>query len=388
MAGFGLAWSINNVPWVGPLAADTARDVLGPEQVASMEEAYYAVLDRVDVWRYRGAPPAELFEAPPPVALVEVAAPVPVVPRAFPPPDVVPPVPGIAAAQDGRWTAWAAGPADVDPVLLRTQIHPDAERTQSVVAVIAIDLTRVVLHAVPGTREPANPEIAGSRRRGTIPAADHSALVAAFNGGWQAVHGRYGMRVGELSILPFRDYACTIAMGADGRVRITNGTRLTAEEPDTRWFRQAPPCLVANGVVDKQLDNPSSRRWGTALGGATVIRRSAVGIDETGEILYYAAGDSLSAGTLTLALIAAGATSAAMLDINWSFPKFVVYGPPASSPDAPPPLAVGSLFQKPLPAPNLYSEAASSRDFFYLTLAPPVLSEGNAMTAVSGPSTP
>ncbi len=391
-AGFGLSWSINNVPWVGPWLADTGRELLGPEQVATLEEAYYAVLDEVDVWRYRDAPPAELYEAPPAVTLVAVAAPLPAVPRSFPPHDVVPPIPSIASAQDGHWTAWVAGPGGVDPVLVRTQIHPDKERTHAVVAIIAIDLARVNVHAVAGTKEPANAELPSRQRPGIIPAADRSSLVAAFNGGWQAVHGKYGMRVGELLILPFRNYACTIAMGDDGRLRITGGSELSVEEPRLRWFRQAPPCLVENGVLDKHVENPESRRWGAAIGGATVIRRSAVGIDKAGEILYYAAGDSLSAGTLTLALTAAGATSAAMLDINWSYPKFVVYGPPSVLPDAPtdspPPLAVESLFQHPLPPPGLYSRSASARDFFYVSLAAPVVSSVDALTATTRPPAP
>jgi hypothetical protein len=374
-APLGLAWAINNVDGVGPWLADTGRTVIGPENIASSEDAYYTATDAFNRWRYRDAPPAELFEerialaepaAPPAAALPEASA----APR-FPPPDIVPPIPRANTSQDGHWTTWATGPEAGTDVLARTQLHPDKERTQAVAALIAIDLTRVTVHLVAGTREPFTEDVPVGKRAGTIPAVDLSTLIAAFNGGWQSIHGHYGMRVGQVVVAPDRDAACKIALQQDGSLRITDSAALKDEEPTLQWSRQTPPCLLNDGVAAKQLSNIDSVRWGSAIGGNTIVRRSAVGIDAAGEVLYYAAGDSLSAQTLTLALTAAGASSAAMLDINWSYPKFVTYGPAAPQPDAPPPVATDSLFKHPLPAPSLYTQTPATRDFFYLTLNAP-----------------
>jgi hypothetical protein len=368
-APVGLAWAINNVDGVGPWLADTGRAMVGPATIARIEDAYYEALDAFDRWRYADAPPAELFdepEAPPPAP---PSTPEAVATPRFPPPDIAPPNTGARTAQDGHWTTWSTGPEPGTDVLARTQLHPDKERTQAVVAVIAIDLTRVTLHLVAGTREPFTEDAPLGDRTGRIPEEDVPALIAAFNGGWQSTHGHYGMRLGDVVIAPDRDFGCEIAMQNDGRLRILDTAELRSAGSSLRWSRQTPPCLMNDGVSAKQLSNIESTRWGSAIGGNTIVRRSAVGIDAAGETLYYAAGDSLSAQTLTLALNAAGASAAAMLDINWSYPKFVTYGPAAA--DAPPPVAADSLFKHPLPAPSLYTQTPATRDFFYLTLNAP-----------------
>jgi len=379
-APVGLAWAINHVDGVGPWLADTGRSMVGPDSVARLEDAYYEALDTFDRWRYADAPPAELFEEPaaPPQAPLPAleAPPAAAAPPRFPPPDIAPPITSASTAQDGHWTIWATGPEPGTDVLARTQLHPDKERTQAVVALIAIDLTRVTLHLVAGTREPFTEDVPLGDRTGRIPDADLPALIAAFNGGWQSTHGHYGMRLGEVVIAPDRAFGCEIAMQNDGRLRILDTAELRSAGSNLRWSRQTPPCLMNDGVSAKQLSNIESTRWGSAIGGNTIVRRSAVGIDAAGETLYYAAGDSLSAQTLTLALNAAGASAAAMLDINWSYPKFVTYGPAAPQADAPPPVVPGpvakdSLFKHPLPAPTLYTQTPATRDFFYLTLNAP-----------------
>ncbi len=373
-APIGLAWAINNVDGVGPWLADTGRALVGPDHIARLEDTYYEVLDAVDRWRYADAPPAELFEEPaaPPQATPLEAPPEAAAPSNFPPPDIAPPITSASTAQDGHWTIWSTGPQTGTDVLARTQLHPDKERTQAVVALIAIDLTRVTLHLVAGTREPFTEDVPLGERPGTIPATDVPSLIAAFNGGWQSTHGHYGMRLGDVVIAPDRTFGCEIAMQNDGRLRILDTAELKSADSSLRWSRQTPPCLMNNGLPAKQLSNIESTRWGSAIGGNTIVRRSAVGIDAAGEVLYYAAGDSLSAQTLTLALNAAGASAAAMLDINWSYPKFVTYGPAAPHADAPPPVASDSLFKHPLPAPTLYTQTPATRDFFYLTLNAPM----------------
>lgn len=346
------AAAIEWIPDFGPWLADSVRDLVGPEWVADGETLYYNLRDLFEQERYRDAPPATMW-APEEVAVspltVEVEA-------GFYPQDFE--VPGRKVAGDGHWSVWA--PEKVPMGLWRTEVHPDPERSQAVVAIVLMDLQRLDLGVVPGKREPLSS--AAFSRTGLVPEAQRSALVAAFNGGWQAVHGHYGMMVEGVELLPPVDWACGIVKMKDGSVQIHSWRALKAKVAEMAWFRQTPPCLVDDGKEDSLLEE-SNRRWGTALGGGVVVRRSAIGIDATGKLLYYAVGEAMTAEAITRALEAAGAVSAAMLDINYNYPRFLVFSP--SSPGW-----VDHLPSKPLPPPDTYLSTPSIKDFFYLLLRP------------------
>lgn len=387
-------WAIETRPAFGPWLADTVREVIGPEWVARGEDAYYAAMDRAMSWRYAKAPPAQMWKpAAVPVALpakpevttavvpvmpvapvvsvapvMSVAPPVdapsvavPVTP-AFRPSDFEPPVAAVAAPGDGHWEAWAAGPDAVAPLLYRAQVHPDPARPQAVVAVMAIDLKRLELKSQPGLREPASPVLPASERKGLVPVEDRPALVAAFNGGWQAIHGHLGMKNGGVELLPPVKRGCTIAAMEDGSIRIAPWTELEAQYDHLRWMRQTPPCLVENGREDPRLEK-EHQHWGAALSGATVVRRSALGINTDGSVLYYAIGDSLTSAAITHALEAAGAVTAAMLDINYSFPRFVTFQTTASMQTW-----KEHLPEEPLPPADEYLVTPAIKDFFYVRL--------------------
>ena len=88
-----------------------------------------------------------------------------------------------------------------------------------------------------------------------------------------------------------------------------------------------------------------------------------MGLNADGTILYYAIGDSLTAVAITRALVAAGAVSAAMLDINHAFPRFVTFQT-ASSVNG----WLDHLPVKPAPPTDAYLVTPSNKDFFYLRL--------------------
>lgn len=380
-----VVWAIETRPSFGPWLADTVREVIGPEWVARGEDAYYAAMDRVVSWRSAKAPPAQMWQ-PAAVAVARPAKPAevaaelaPVVPAALPPPvdtpsplveampvfrptDFEPPVAAVAAPGDGHWEAWAAGPDTSTPLLYRAQVHPDPARPQAVVAVMAIDLKRLELKSQPGLREPVSQALPASERKGLVPEEDRPALVAAFNGGWQAIHGHLGMKNHGVELLPPVKRACTIAAMEDGSIRIAPWTELEAQYDRLLWMRQTPPCLVENGKEDPRLDN-EHQHWGAALSGATVVRRSAVGINTDGTVLYYAIGDSLTSAAITRALEAAGAVTAAMLDINHSFPRFVTFQTAATMQTW-----KDHLPEEPLPPADEYLTTPAIKDFFYVRL--------------------
>ena len=74
------------------------------------------------------------------------------------------------------------------------------------------------LHIVAGTQEPVS--ATGETGRGHHPAQQGrvTRLVGAFNGGFQAVHGEFGMMAEGRVYLPPKPWAATVAVFEDGRV--------------------------------------------------------------------------------------------------------------------------------------------------------------------------
>lgn len=61
--------------------------------------------------------------------------------------------------------------------------------------------------------------------------------------------------------------------------------------------------------------------------GNTIIGRSAIGLRKEARVLDVAVGDTTSAGSIAKLMHHAGALGVAQLNVNWSFPKFLVYSP-------------------------------------------------------------
>jgi hypothetical protein len=188
--------------------------------------------------------------------------------------------------------------------------------------------------------------------------------VAAFNGGFKTTHGHYGMMLDGETFLPPRDISCTVGLFRDGSIRIRTWPELKGSEAQMVGYRQTPPCLVEEGKTNTVLDGSEhTRNWGAAVGGETVIRRSAIGIDKTGRTLFYGFGDAVTAQSLSQAMKAVGVESAAQLDVNYSYPRFLLYE--RASPDGPP-KATSSLVPGVKFVSREYVEDPSPRDFFYL----------------------
>lgn len=252
---------------------------------------------------------------------------------------------------------------DEGAVLHRTLLHPDAARASADLYVVAIDLRRVGLRAVAGVSEPTATTAAGrsAPRPGTIPSAAHGALLAAFNGGWRSEHGHYGMKADGVVLVPASDASCTVAGYDDDTVRIGPWKALAAGEPRMTFFRQTPACLVTGGVRHPGLAAEMTTNWGAAENGDPLIRRSALGVDAGGTVLYFGLGSSLTARALADGMRHAGAADVAELDVNWSYPKLLVFhANPAGALEASS-LFPGFAFEK-----AEYVRKRSARDFFYL----------------------
>jgi hypothetical protein len=367
-------WAIHRYDWMGPLVANTLRSIVGPTAVAKLEDVVYAVEDRYNrlargteapksYWTVPSAPQAPVVAVPAPVPSGSAAA--PDLPP-FRPADPGPALKSWSAPGDGLWVPITdpRRPGEA-PHLMKTLLHPDKDRGWAEVFVVAVDLRRVTLHAVPGSQEPKadNKPAEKLARPAVIPANDHEELLAAFNGGFMTEHGGYGMKVDGVTIVAPKPKACTIAVFKEGGLKIAPWTELEADEPSMLWFRQAPECMVRSGKLHPGIVYSSgNRKWGATLDGETVIRRSGIGLNAARDILYVSITNHTNARVLAEGLRHAGAADIAQLDVNWSYPKFMLYEPKEpGGPRKAVALAAGFEFSE-----DEYIRKKARRDFFYL----------------------
>jgi hypothetical protein len=169
------------------------------------------------------------------------------------------------------------------------------------------------------------------------------------------------MFVGGVELVPLRAGLCTIAGSESGALQIASWRRSDVLEPGA-WYRQTPPCMLERGVLHPGLANPESRKWGATLEGETVIRRSALALDRSGEIAYVGVSNATTARALALGMQSAGAWTVAQLDVNWSYPRFLLFPRDGSGVRHAQTLFKGFLFQ-----PEEMLREPSPRDFFYVT---------------------
>lgn len=238
---------------------------------------------------------------------------------AWPPPLVAAPGVPLAALEAlpgaGQWAPYLLGPSG-QTVAARTFIQPDPERQYAVVAIVAFNLTQSRLHFVLGTNEPYS-EVPLTRT-GFIPPQDSlpGVLLATFNGGFKARHGHSGAMVDGVTVLPPRPGFATVAMYADGHVRIGSWGVTLTESRDILAWRQNGPLIIQDGQINPHTLDAAPQDWGYSLDGNTTVWRSGLGLSADGQTLYYVAGPHLTMPALATVLAATGAAQAMQLDIN------------------------------------------------------------------------
>ncbi|MEJ7731566.1 MAG: hypothetical protein WKG00_20425 [Polyangiaceae bacterium] len=291
---------------------------------------------------------------------------VPAAPPGWKPPDVAPMHANWSAPGDGQWLPIAdvRHPEDA-PRMYKTLLHPDRNRSWAAVCVVAVELSRAQLHLVAGRYEPESKEPAARDypRPAVVPAEHHGDLLAAFNGGFKTTHGNHGMHIDGVTLVKPRKDSCTLVHYQDDTFTIRTWPHVAAEEGRMQWWRQTPHCMMEEGKLHPGLTADGNTNWGATLEGSTVIRRSAIGLDETGRVLFIGIGDSTTAPAIARAMKHAGSFAIAQLDVNWSFPKFLTYEPrePGSTELVARPLTSGFEFTE-----DEYVRQRSQRDFFYL----------------------
>lgn len=351
-------------PSIGAQAADLIRSVVGPQPVADLETISFRLQDVINKYRSStdgGQPQISFDQKTNTQPTVHILA---RVIRASTPANTIPPVNAVVTAppQIG-WQAY--GPTvNGESVMARTMVALDPNRPYTGIALVRIDLSKLKLHMMPGFLEPSHSTqvIQALPNLGIIPAIDQSNLIAAFNGGFKAVNGQYGMMVNGVTLLQPIPGIATIAIYKDGHIEIGAWGQDIHPGPDMVAYRQNCPLIVANGQLNSQVSLDNRTMWGQTVGNKEITWRTAIGLTQDGRYLIYAIGNGTTVETLANALQNAGAYTAMQLDINRHYAHFVTYQPGKTNGS----LNISMLLDQMESDPTLYL-TAHSRDFFYLT---------------------
>lgn len=357
--------TVKGVPQGIAWVVDTVRNLpfVGPAPIEWLESRVFAVQDWWDRTRYAWLGPdeettsgvAELGVETAPVseevreerrALLTAAA----AEIGFPPAALTPILHDVTDAEgEGEWIAIVDDPfvnqyPGAPPAFAQTFIRPDQERPYARVFITLWDPRQVQLRIMPGTREPES--ATGQRGDGYIPRDERTSrlVVGGFDGGFQAMHGEFGMMSEGQVYLPPKPWAATVAVFDDGRVGMGSwpSPDWRGEYDETRAIAQIPAGMVEmrqnlTSVVEDGRFNPWERWWwGAAPEDAaeqTFTYRSGLCVTDEGFLAFFW-GSSLGPESLGAAMIAARCARSMHLDMNNTHTGLELYRP---VPDAPTP---------------------------------------------------
>ena len=177
---------------------------------------------------------------------------------------------------------------------------------------------------VAGTVEPVS--ATGEAGPGVIPRAPEvmRRVVAGFNGGFQAMHGEYGMQADGVLYLPPKPFAASVLELRDGTTALGAWPRSPDVPDEVLSFRQNLTAIVENGRF-----NPWGRVWwgGTPPGWAgdnIHTTRSGVCITKDHFVGYFF-GNGISPDVLATAMLAAQCSFGVHLDMNPGLVGFEFY---------------------------------------------------------------
>jgi hypothetical protein len=200
------------------------------------------------------------------------------------------------------------------PAFATTFLRTDRDRPYTRIYVTIWDPRQVSLHPVAGAVEPVN--ATGSAGTGVIPRTPETMrrVVAAFNGGFQALHGEFGVMAEGSLYLPPKPYAATVAELRDGSTGFGVWPNAVEIPANVVGFRQNLTPLVMD-----EKPNPYGRTWwgGTPPGweDREHTTRSGLCLTKEGFVGYFY-GNDISSQVLGLAMIQARCQLGMHLDMN------------------------------------------------------------------------
>ncbi len=245
------------------------------------------------------------------------------------PPAPMKPVFAGALPSEGQWISLdrdrfiSPTPGGSAPAFVTSFIRPSPARPDVRVYVTLWDPRQIALHMEAGTVEPTS--ATGEHGPGMVPRAPEvlKHLVAGFNGGFQALHGEYGMDANGIEYLPPKPYAATVVELRDGSNGFGAWPSSAPVPDDVVAFRQNLTALVQDGRF-----NPWGRTWwgGTPPGWPDQVHsaRSAICLTREGFVGYFY-GTSIAADDLAQGMLAARCSFGIHLDMNPGHAGFEFY---------------------------------------------------------------
>ncbi len=244
------------------------------------------------------------------------------------PPSSMTPVLKDMLPHEGQWIELNHDPfvmthEDIPVPFLFSFIRTDRERPYSKVFVVLWDPRHIELHTMSGTREPKT--ATGETGPGQVPREDGviSGFVGAFNGGFQATHGEFGMMADQVVYLPPKPFAATVARLEDGSTAFGTWPNDDSIPESITSFRQNLTPLVMDNV-----ENPYHRTWwgGVPPGWEDATRTVRTGLCLTREgFIGYFYGSGIDSTHLATAMRAARCQYGLQLDMNPGHTGFEFY---------------------------------------------------------------
>jgi len=237
--------------------------------------------------------------------------------------------------------AFVRSTPNAPPAFYQTFLQVDLDRPFTRVYVVLWDARQVQLRVMTGTREPES--ATGETGPGQVPRDDFTLrhMVAGFNGGFQSIHGEFGMMSEGRVYLPPKPWAATVAVFDDGTVGLGSWRDPPEGETEFReqWATaQIPEHMVEmrqnlTSVVEGNTYNPWRRWWwGAAPRDAeeqVFMDRSGLCLTREGFLVYFW-GKSMGADELGAAMLKARCVRGIHLDMNQrhtAFEFYDVHGP-------------------------------------------------------------
>jgi hypothetical protein len=292
---------------------------------------------------------------------------------------------------EGQWIPLENDPfipmnPGVPAAFLTSYVRTDRKRSYTRIYVTLWDPRQVELHMMAGSVEPKG--ASGEAGPGMIPRRPElmKRVVAGLNGGFQALHGEWGMMGDGVIYLPPKPYAATIAEMRDGNTGFGTWPNDPVIPPTMQSYRQNLTPLVMDGVI-----NPYRRNWwgGTPAEWEDRVTTTRTGICLTKEgFIAYLYGNEIDVMPLAQAMVQARCQYGLHLDMNPGHTGLEFYriAPTGTLPDLGRHLDKKWEAEGPVPFMDGWSFRArrmvrfmglmnfpryiqrESRDYFYLTL--------------------
>lgn len=306
---------------------------------------------------------------------------------------------------EGQWIAvvddFVNKYENAPPTFYRTFIRADELRDYTRVYITVWDPRQVQLGIVAGTREPISATGETGAGRAPRDPALLKRMVGGFNGGFQAMHGEFGMMADGRVYLPPKPWAATVAVDENGQVSMGSWAAPPegVSDYEEEWAKaQIPKGMKGfrqnlTSVVEDGAYNPFGRWWWGAAplqaDEQTYIHRSGLCLTEEGFMAYFW-GESMGPEEMGKAMSATRCVRGMHLDMNAPHTALEMYSvTDAAHPFAPVDRPLRNHeFEGPMPgAPDLTLRARlmvrsmrpmrfpryagrDGRDFFYLYRRP------------------